>query len=138
MPKPCDRRIAYGAIHAQEDRRATAEKMAAVITELRRVKLAKRVERNLRQTSVSIKDARLTMSRELVDFLEQDLPSLITAVVQLIATVVILATFHFKLALCVLGSGLVMLLIYTLFHQHFMRLNSLLNDQLELQSAIMY
>lgn len=102
-----------------------------------RVKLAKRVERNLRQTSVSIKDARLTMSRELVDFLEQDLPSLITAVVQLIATVVILATFHFKLALCVLGSGLVMLLIYILFHQHFMRLNSLLNDQLEQQVQVL-
>lgn len=102
-----------------------------------RVKLANRVERNLRQSSVSIKDARLTMSRELVDFLEQDLPSLITAVVQLVATVVILATFHFKLALCVLVAGLIMLLLYTLFHQHFTRLNGVLNDQLEQQVHVL-
>ena len=48
-----------------------------------RVKLANLVERNLRGLSISTKDARLTMSRELVDFLEDDLPTLMTAVVQL-------------------------------------------------------
>lgn len=102
-----------------------------------RVKLANLVERNLRSASVSIKDARLTMSRELVDFLENDLPSLITAVVQLIATVVILATFHPKLALCVLLAGIAMLLIYSLFHQTFSRLNGALNDQLEQQVRVL-
>ena len=71
-----------------------------------RVKLANLVERNLRGLELSAKDARLTMSRELVDFLEEDLPSLMTAVVQLIATVVILATFDQTLALSMLGAGI--------------------------------
>ncbi|MBR9874916.1 MAG: ABC transporter permease [Vibrionaceae bacterium] len=102
-----------------------------------RVKLANVVEYNLRETSVSVKDARLTMSRELVDFLEQDLPLLITAIVQLIATVVILATFHLKLALCVLAAGLCMLVIYALFHQTFTHLNGALNDQLEQQVRVL-
>ena len=102
-----------------------------------RVKLANVVEYNLRETSVSVKDARLTMSRELVDFLEQDLPLLITAIVQLIATVVILATFHLQLALCVLAAGLCMLVIYALFHQTFTHLNGTLNDQLEQQVRVL-
>ncbi|MCC2520791.1 ABC transporter six-transmembrane domain-containing protein [Vibrio coralliilyticus] len=102
-----------------------------------RVRLSNLVERNLRGQSVSVKDARLSMSRELVDFLEEDLPSLITAVVQLVATVVILATFHIKLALCVLIAGLSMMLIYALFHQTFTRLNGALNDQLEQQVRVL-
>ena len=87
-----------------------------------RVKLANLVERNLRGLELSAKDARLTMSRELVDFLEEDLPSLMTAVVQLIATVVILATFDQTLALSMLGAGVGMLIIYGLFHRTFTRL----------------
>ncbi|HAS61504.1 MAG TPA: ABC transporter permease [Vibrio sp.] len=102
-----------------------------------RVTLGYLVERNLRDQSISIKDARLTMSRELVDFLEEDLPLLISAIVQLIATVVILATFHIKLALCALVAGLAMLLIYGLFHQTFSRLNGALNDQLEQQVRVL-
>nr|WP_086939923.1 ABC transporter six-transmembrane domain-containing protein [Thaumasiovibrio occultus] len=98
-----------------------------------KVMLAQHVERNLRRASVSIKDARLRMSRELVDFLENDLPSLISAVVQLVATLIILAMFHLKLALCVLAAGCVMLLIYCVYHQTFARLNGALNDQLEQQ-----
>ncbi|WP_244204754.1 ABC transporter six-transmembrane domain-containing protein [Vibrio rhodolitus] len=102
-----------------------------------RVRLAKRVERNLRGASVSVKDARLTMSRELVDFLEDDLPNLFTSIIQLVAAVVILATFHIKLALCVLSAGLVMLLVYFGFHRVFAQLNGKLNDQLELQVHVL-
>jgi NADH:ubiquinone oxidoreductase subunit K len=102
-----------------------------------RVKLANIVERNLRGLSVSTKDARLTMSRELVDFLEDDLPALMTAVVQLVATVVILSTFHFSLALCMLFAGLSMLAIYGLFHQTFARLNGQFNDQVEQQVQLL-
>lgn len=102
-----------------------------------RVELANIVERNLRSAPLSVKDARLTMSRELVDFLEEDLPSLLTALVQLVATVLILATFHINLALCVLAAGVTMLLIYSLFHQTFTRLNSDLNDQLEQQVRVL-
>lgn len=102
-----------------------------------RVRLAHVVERSLRRASVSIKDARLTMSRELVDFLEDDLPSLITAIVQLMATVIILASFHIKLALIVLAAGLGMLLIYAFFHQTFTRLNGVMNDQFEQQVHVL-
>ncbi|RLV59317.1 ABC transporter permease [Parashewanella curva] len=102
-----------------------------------RVRLSKLVERNLRSSVVSVKDARLTMSRELVDFLEEDLPSLISAIVQLVATMIILATFHINLALCVLGSGLIILVIYGLFHKQFTRLNGALNDQAEQQVHVL-
>ena len=102
-----------------------------------RVKLAKRVERNLRGAPVSVKDARLTMSRELVDFLEEALPALLAAVIQLVATVAILAAFHIHLALCVLIAGLIMLLMYAAFHHAFTRLNGALNDQLERQVSVL-
>ena len=102
-----------------------------------RVKLANLVERNLRGLELSAKDARLTMSRELVDFLEEDLPSLMTAVVQLIATVVILATFDQTLALSMLGAGIGMLIIYGLFHRTFTRLNGEFNDQVEQQVSLL-
>ncbi len=102
-----------------------------------RVKLANLVERNLRDLPISAKDARLTMSRELVDFLEKDLPSLLTAVVQLVATLVILSTFHFSLALCMLFSGLLMLVIYGAFHRTFTHLNGQFNDQVEQQVKLL-
>ncbi|MBE3652491.1 ABC transporter permease [Vibrio navarrensis] len=102
-----------------------------------RVKLANLVERNLRDLPISAKDARLTMSRELVDFLEKDLPSLLTAVVQLVATLVILSTFHFSLALCMLFSGLLMLVIYGAFHRTFTQLNGQFNDQVEQQVTLL-
>lgn len=102
-----------------------------------RVKLANLVERNLRGLPVSNKDARLTMSRELVDFLENDLPTVFTAIIQLVASVVILATFHMSLALCMLFSGLLMLVIYTGFHARFILLNGSLNDQVERQVEVL-
>lgn len=102
-----------------------------------RFKLARRVEKNLTHASVSIRSARLTMSRELVDFLEDDLPSLLTAVVQLVATVVILATFHLNLALSVLAAGVAILVIYSLFHGVFTRLNGEFNNQLEQQVSVL-
>lgn len=98
-----------------------------------RYKLARLVEHNIKQATVSVRSARLTMSRELVDFLEDDLPLLITAVVHLFATVIILAAFHLYLALSVLAAGGGILLVYSLFHGIFTRLNGKLNDQLELQ-----
>lgn len=98
-----------------------------------RVRLAEMLAFKLRAAPVSIKDARLTMSRELVDFLENDLPGVFTAVIQLVATVVILASFHLYLAYSVILSAALMCLIYALFHDRFSILNSKLNDQLEQQ-----
>nr|WP_290444140.1 ABC transporter six-transmembrane domain-containing protein [Pseudoalteromonas sp. XMcav2-N] len=98
-----------------------------------RVWLAEMLAYKLRGAPVSVKDARLTMSRELVDFLENDLPGVFTAVIQLVATVVILASFHLYLAYSVVLAAALMCLIYALFHDRFSLLNSKLNDQLEQQ-----
>ncbi|MFO6422618.1 ABC transporter six-transmembrane domain-containing protein [Motilimonas sp. KMU-193] len=102
-----------------------------------RVKLAQRVERKLRSASVSITDARLTMSRELVDFFEHELPTVLTAVIQLIATVVILASFAAGLAWSVLLAGIISLLVFALFSLKFKQLNSALNDQRERQVTLL-
>lgn len=98
-----------------------------------RVWLAEMLAYKLRAAPVSVKDARLTMSRELVDFLENDLPGVFTAVIQLVATVMILASFHLYLAYSVVLAAALMCLIYALFHDRFSLLNSKLNDQLEQQ-----
>ncbi|WP_233071108.1 ABC transporter six-transmembrane domain-containing protein [Motilimonas eburnea] len=102
-----------------------------------RVRLAQRVARKLRAAPVSMTDARLTMSRELVDFFEHELPTLFTAVIQLVATVVILASFASQLAWSVLAAGLASLLVFALFHQQFKHLNGALNDQRECQVALL-
>ncbi|ESP90814.1 ABC transporter six-transmembrane domain-containing protein [Pseudoalteromonas luteoviolacea] len=102
-----------------------------------RVKLAETVAHNLRGADVSAKNARLTMSRELVDFLENDLPALLTAAIQLVSIVIILATFHTYFALSVLVASIAMLLVYACCHGTFKRLNGKLNDQTEQQVKIL-
>ncbi len=46
---------------------------------------------------MTTRNARLDMSRELVDFLEREVPPLFTAVIQLVASVVILSSFGWQL-----------------------------------------
>ncbi|UXI03584.1 ABC transporter six-transmembrane domain-containing protein [Photobacterium sp. TY1-4] len=102
-----------------------------------RVNVGKQVARDLQHCPITRRNARLTMSRELVDFLEHDLPPLLTALIQLIASIVILAGFHPVLALHAGGAALAMLLTYACFHRHFMRLNTMLNNQLERQVKLL-
>ncbi|MCF2856985.1 ABC transporter six-transmembrane domain-containing protein [Pseudoalteromonas sp. SMS1] len=102
-----------------------------------RVKLAERVAHNLRAADVSAKSARLTMSRELVDFLENDLPALMTAAIQLISIIIILATFHAYFAMSVLVSSCGMLVVYACCHNTFKHLNRKLNDQTEQQVKVL-
>ncbi|MDK1285965.1 ABC transporter six-transmembrane domain-containing protein [Pseudoalteromonas umbrosa] len=102
-----------------------------------RVKLAETVAHNLRGADISAKNARLVMSRELVDFLENDLPALMTAGIQLVSIVIILATFHSYFALSVLAASCAMLMVYGFCHGTFKRLNGKLNDQTEQQVHIL-
>ncbi|KZN44099.1 ABC transporter six-transmembrane domain-containing protein [Pseudoalteromonas luteoviolacea] len=102
-----------------------------------RVRLAEKVAHNLRAADVSAKSARLTMSRELVDFLENDLPALMTAAIQLVSIIIILATFHSYFALSVLIASSGMLVVYACCHNTFKRLNSKLNDQTEQQVKVL-
>ncbi|KZN55786.1 ABC transporter six-transmembrane domain-containing protein [Pseudoalteromonas luteoviolacea] len=102
-----------------------------------RVRLAEKVAHNLKEADVSSKSARLTMSRELVDFLENDLPALMTAAIQLVSIVIILATFHTYFALSVLLASCGMLMVYGCCHNTFKRLNGKLNDQTEQQVKVL-
>lgn len=107
-----------------------------------RVDIGEEVDKQMREIdssaeNVSVRNARLDMSRELVDFLENDVPPLMTAIIQLIASVIILAAFHIKLGISAVVAGVVMLAIYAQFHGYFVRLNGMLNTRMEQQVTIL-
>lgn len=86
---------------------------------------------------ISKLNAQIGMGRELVEFLEETLPMVITGFTQLVISVIILFAFSpllaFSAALAAIGS----LIIYALFHRRFFRLNSQLNQQTELQVGLL-
>ena len=86
---------------------------------------------------VSGQNARLGMSRELVDFLEEEVPALMNSTVQLIVSLIVLFSFHPMLSYAALGSAVVMIAIYGTFHSRFFRLNADLNHQSEMQVGIL-
>lgn len=86
---------------------------------------------------VSILNARLGMGRELVDFLEVEVPLVITAVVQIIISVALLYAFDATLAQAAGCTVVVILTIYGFFHKHFFRLNGVFNRQTERQVSIL-
>lgn len=102
-----------------------------------RVILGYEVARRNASQPVSIKNARVNMSRELVDFLEELMPDILTASVQLVVSIVILYTFHPHLAYAALATLVGMMAVYALFHKRFYRLNAALNDQMEQQVHIL-
>lgn len=91
---------------------------------------AELADRNV-ELPVSSLSARIHMARELVDFLEQSLPEIMTSILQLVIAVIVLWVFDWILAASALGAGVLMLLIYGLFHRRFYRLNRALNTQSE-------
>ncbi len=100
-----------------------------------RVALGSEVNRRLSSLPISTRNARLDMARELVDFLEEELPDLFTGIIQIIASVIILASFGALLAVSALIASGVMLSLYALFHQRYIRLNGAFNHQMEQQVA---
>ncbi|MDN3680848.1 ABC transporter six-transmembrane domain-containing protein [Vibrio tapetis subsp. quintayensis] len=102
-----------------------------------RVEIGMQADSLLRRQSITTRNARLTMSREIVDFLEDDLPPLLTAIIQLFVAIVILWSFNFWLGLGAILTGLMMLLTYSGFHQSFIRLNAKLNTQMERQVNVL-
>ncbi len=77
------------------------------------------------------------MGRELVDFLEEQVPLLLSSFVQLGVALVILWSFHPMLFTSALGAGLTILLIYAVIHRRFFQLNGGLNHQMEQQVGIL-
>ncbi len=82
---------------------------------------------------VSVTNARVMMGCELVDFLEDTAPTSMTALVQVVASVVVLMSFHGNLALAAGVALVVMLVIYGLFSRVFFKANEALNEVSEEQ-----
>lgn len=86
---------------------------------------------------VSRQNARLGMARELVDFLEEQVPLLMDSVVQLVVSFGVLFLFDPVLALAAFASAVIMIAIYALFHHRFYSLNANHNHQAEKQVRIL-
>ncbi len=102
-----------------------------------RVQLGEELQQRHQELPVSNRNARLNMSRELVDFLEEQVPEILTALIQIVVALSILAVFHRYLALSALAVTLVMIVLYSLVHARFYRLNASLNGQMEKQVSIL-
>ena len=96
-----------------------------------RVELAKSLFARSSSKSISTVNAQVQMGRELVDFLEEEAPQSLTALVQVIVSIAILLSFHGVLAASAGGATLLTLVIYALFAKRFFNLNSALNAQTE-------
>ncbi len=96
-----------------------------------RVELGDAVVARAAGEKTSAVNARLTMSRELVDFLETDMPVLMAAIVQVIVAIAVLVAFHMVVAAAAIGATFSALLIYVVFGGRFFRLNRDLNEQAE-------
>ena len=102
-----------------------------------RVRFGAELVRRTGDQPVSQVNARLDMSREMVDFLEGYVPELLTASVQVVVSIAILWSFDVRLGLSALTIIAAMALIYAMFHKRFYRLNSDLNSQREQQVAVL-
>ncbi|PID95892.1 MAG: hypothetical protein CSA85_00015 [Alphaproteobacteria bacterium] len=96
-----------------------------------RVELGKAQAERGKDDPVSVINARVSMGREMVDFLEDTAPTSMTALVQVLVSVGILLSFHGNLAISAGGALVLMLTIYGVFSRRFFRLNSALNEVAE-------
>ena len=102
-----------------------------------RAELAQQLVNRARASGLSTTNARVGMSRELVDFLEEQLPELLDAIIQLAVSLVILYWFHPVLSLAAMGSSIAILALYLMFHRSFFRLNGRLNHRTEMQVDVL-
>ncbi len=102
-----------------------------------RVRFGAEVVNRIGDRPVSQVNARLDMSREMVDFLEEHVPDLLTAVIQVVVSIAILWTFDSRLGFSALAVIAGLAIVYALFHRRFYRLNGDLNTQTEQQVAVL-
>jgi len=102
-----------------------------------RVSVQQHIAENKAKLAISVLNARIEMARELVDFLEQNVPEILNAVVQFVVSLIVLYFLNPMLAFAALISAVAMVLIYVLFHQRFYSLNGLHNKQSEKQVTIL-
>ena len=102
-----------------------------------RVRFGGELVRRSDQAPISQLNARLDMSRSFVDFLEAHVPSLLTALVQLLVSVAILWSFDVRLGFSALAALTGLMALYGSFHRRFFRLNGELNEQVEQQVSVL-
>ncbi len=102
-----------------------------------RVELGKALAERSGDGSVSTLNARIGMGRELVDFLEEQVPAIMTSSVRLITSLIVLFAFHPVLSYAALAAAAVMTAVYGVCHGRFYRLNAEYNQQTEKQVGIL-
>ncbi len=103
-----------------------------------RLHLGSELQRRSAGLQVSKRTVRIDMSRELVDFLEREVPELIAAFVQISVSLAVLAYFDVLLGVSAVLVIVGMLVIYACFHRRFYTFNARLNEQQEKQVDILH
>jgi hypothetical protein len=98
-----------------------------------KVELGKNLAPRLHGMPVSISNTRHSLARELVDFLENDLPGVFSSLIQITISAIVLVSVNAFLGLAAGVLLISMLLIYALGHGRFYRYNAGLNSQMEQQ-----
>lgn len=91
---------------------------------------------NMSNNDPSLKTARLGMIQEVIEFLENALPALITTIIGILGVVVIIASLNFKIFIGSLIATFLIFLIYFLTSNRTTYLNSSFNNELETQVTI--
>jgi hypothetical protein len=102
-----------------------------------RVELGQELTARSNELPVSKLNARLNMGRELANFLEEEVPQVMTSAVQLVISLLVLYSFHSTLSFLALGAAVSMILVYAVFHRRFYKLNAEINKQTEKQVGIL-
>ena len=102
-----------------------------------RVKLSKAQTSRGSSMPISALNAQIGMGRELVEFLEETLPMVMTGVTQLIIALIILFAYSPLLAASAGAAATASIFVYSLFHKRFYRLNGELNQQTERQVDVL-
>ena len=101
------------------------------------VELGKALTERSAAMPVSTVNARLEMSRELVEFLEEEAPAVLASAIQLAVALVVLFAFHPFLFAATCAATVLMIVFYALSHRRFYRLNAAYNQQTEQQVRIL-
>lgn len=102
-----------------------------------RVAICSEVDHRLNALPVSVRNTRIDLARELVDFLENQLPELATAIIQMVVSFIILFVVKIELGISAVVLLVTMLTLYGSVHGYFFRLNGGLNNQTERQVEVL-
>lgn len=94
-------------------------------------------EERRKQSALSATSARVSLFKELVEFFEESLPSLLNEFIGLFGTLIIVAVMDSRVFLACLGAACFTLVVYWLSSGRIFRLNQGINDEAEKQVAVL-